>query len=59
MPSAQQMQYLEELINQAAEQKQGEKRPEVSIKTNKKIVVSRAFINRMQQANNVYTRQQP
>ena len=48
MPSAQQMQYLEELINQqAAEAKQADKRPEVSIKTNKKIVVSRAFINKM------------
>ena len=50
MPSAQQMQYLEELINKAQvdDQKQVEKRSDVTIKTNKKIVVSKAFINKIQ-----------
>ena len=43
------MQYLEELINkqQAEEPKQNEKKSDVTVKTNKKIVVSKAFINKI------------
>ena len=43
------MQYLEELINKAKveDQKQSEKKSDVTIKTNKKIVVSKAFINKI------------
>ena len=43
------MQYLEELINkqQADEPKQSEKKSDVTVKTNKKIVVSKAFINKI------------
>ena len=49
MPSVEQMQYLEELINkqQADESKQNEKKSDFTVKTNKKIVVSKAFINKI------------
>ena len=45
------MQYLEELINKAqVDEQKNEKKSDVTVKTNKKIVVSKAFINRIQQS---------
>ena len=43
------MQYLEELINKAqVDEQKNERKSDVIVKTNKKIVVSKAFINRIQ-----------